>query len=56
MPIGQLRAAAPAAFSGEERVLVLRYDGKHPMAGVRINDVLHLLWLEPKFGDLYDHG
>jgi hypothetical protein len=27
-----------------------------PMAGVRVRDVYHVLWLEPEFGRLYDHG
>ena len=36
--------------------MVLRYKGKLPMAGIRVQDVLHILWIEPHFGDLYDHG
>jgi hypothetical protein len=26
------------------------------MAGVRVDAVLHVLWIEPEFNKLYDHG
>lgn len=51
-----LRAPIPAAFRDRDKVIVLRYDGKLPMAGVRIRDVLHVLWIARTFADLYDHG
>lgn len=54
--VKQIKPMIPAAFDGEDKVLVLRYHGTLPMAGVRINDVYHLLWIEPRYNDLYDHG
>ena len=28
--------------------MVFRYDGRLPMAGVRVHDVFHMLWIEPE--------
>ncbi|WP_143261972.1 hypothetical protein [Allokutzneria sp. NRRL B-24872] len=56
LPREQIKAKIPAAFEDSEEFLVLRYDGKLPMAGVRAGEVLHILWIEKHFGDLYDHG
>ncbi len=56
IPARQIKPAIPEAFQDSERFLVLRYHAKLPMAGVRVRDVLHLLWIEPRFNDLYPHG
>ncbi|WP_309074615.1 hypothetical protein [Paenarthrobacter sp.] len=56
MPASSIRAAIPRVFGDVENFLVLRYSGLLPMAGVRVGDVYHIVWLEPQFGDLYDHG
>lgn len=56
IPKTQIRGPVPAKFQDQERFMVFRYHGKLPMAGVRINDVFHVLWIERQFGDLYDHG
>jgi hypothetical protein len=56
IPRGQIRAPIPPRFQDQDKFLVFRYNGKHPMAGVRVDDVFHVLWIEPQFGDLYDHG
>lgn len=56
MPASSIRATIPRAFSDMDDFLVLRYSGKLPMAGVRVGDVFHIVWVEPQFGDLYDHG
>lgn len=56
IPRYQIRAPIPAGFEDAEQFLVLRYSGRLPMAGVRVQDVYHILWIEPNFGDLYDHG
>jgi hypothetical protein len=56
LPAGQISAPIPPQFEGEEKFRVFRYCGKLPMAGVRVRDVFHVLWIEPNFGDLYDHG
>jgi len=47
----------PAAqFQDQDKFMVFRYYGKLPMAGVWVADVYHVLWIEPEFGKLYDHG
>lgn len=56
IPAGQIKAPIPEAFQDRDRFLVLRYNGKLPMGGIRINDVFHVLWIEAAFGDLYNHG
>jgi hypothetical protein len=35
---------------------MFRYDGRLPMGGIRVRDIYHVLWIEPEFGRLYDHG
>jgi hypothetical protein len=56
IPATQIKARIPPQFEDQERFMVFRYDGMLPMAGVRVRDVYHVLWIEPKFGQLYDHG
>ena len=56
IPSRQIRAPVPTKFQDAERFLVFRYHGLLPMAGVRVRDVYHVLWIEPEFGRLYDHG
>lgn len=55
IPLGQIKPSVPPRFEGQAKVMVFRYDGKLPMAGVRVNDVYHVLWIEPEFNMLYDH-
>ncbi|WP_433291564.1 hypothetical protein ACQPZQ_02430 [Pseudonocardia sp. CA-142604] len=56
IPAGRIKPSIPEAFQDADRFLVLRYDGKLPMAGIRALDVLHILWIERTFNTLYDHG
>jgi hypothetical protein len=56
MPAAQIKAPIPPQFQDQERFMVFRYYGLLPMAGVRVGDVFHILWIEPAFGRLYDHG
>lgn len=56
IPRRQIKAPIPPQFDDEDRFIVFRYDGNLPMAGVRVRDVFHVLWIEPRFGWLYDHG
>jgi hypothetical protein len=56
MPKGEIIPPIPTFFQDAKRFHVFRYCGKLPMAGVRVNDVFHIVWIEGKFGDLYDHG
>ena len=55
IPAAQIKASIPARFQDRERFLVFRYDGRLPMAGARVDDVYHVLWIEPEFNRLYDH-
>jgi hypothetical protein len=43
-------------YDDESPKFCLRFHGKLPMAGVRVADVYHVLWIEPQFGRLYGHG
>lgn len=56
IPVGQIKATLPPQFDGQTKVMVFRYDGRLPMAGVRANDIYHVLWIEPEFNLLYNHG
>jgi hypothetical protein len=56
IPKGEIRAPIPVRFEAEPKFMVFRYHGMLPMAGVRVDDVYHVLWIEPEFGRLYDHG
>ncbi|HVB42483.1 MAG TPA: hypothetical protein VNF47_07205 [Streptosporangiaceae bacterium] len=56
IPASQVKAPIPAPFRDRDRFLVFRYDGLLPMAGVRVEAVFHVLWIEPEFDRLYDHG
>jgi len=56
IPAGQIKAPIPPRFQDQPKFMVFRYDGKLPMAGLRVRDVFHVLWIEPEFGRLYDHG
>jgi hypothetical protein len=51
-----INMSPPPRFEGESRYLVFRYDDVLPMVGVRVDDVFHVLWIEPTIGRLYDHG
>ena len=56
IPAGQIKAPIPPQFQDQEKFLVFRYNGMLPMAGVRVRDIYHVLWIEPIFNQLYDHG
>jgi hypothetical protein len=55
IPAGQIKAPIPPQFEDQEKFMVFRYNGMLPMAGVRVRDIYHVLWIEPEFGRLYDH-
>jgi hypothetical protein len=56
IPAGQIRAPIPPTFQDSKRFMMFRYSGNLPMGGERVQDVLHVLWVERHFGELYDHG
>jgi hypothetical protein len=56
IPKNKIRGPIPPGFADADRFMMLRYDGKLPMGGIRIGDILHILWIEPEFNKLYAHG
>lgn len=52
IPGEQLRMTLPDKFSDSRKVMVMRYDGMLPMAGVRVGQTFHVLAIEAKFNDL----
>jgi hypothetical protein len=56
IPADQIIPPIPRVFEDAARFMVFRYSGFLPMAGVRVQDVFQIVWIEAKFGDLYDHG
>jgi hypothetical protein len=56
IPREQIRASIPAQFEDQAKFMMFRYDGRLPMGGTRVRDIYHVLWIEPEFGRLYDHG
>jgi len=56
LPSTAIRARIPTAFQDADKFMVLRYNGKVPMVGVRANEVFHVIWIAKNFNELYDHG
>ena len=56
IPARDLKPSVPEQSQDETKFMVFRFHGKLPMAGVRVADVYHVLWIEPQFGRLYGHG
>lgn len=56
IPVSSLKIQLPEQFIETERVVVLRYSGKLPMIGVRVEEVFHIIAIGRDFNDLYDHG
>jgi hypothetical protein len=38
-----------------DRYTVFRHEGNLPFAGFRSGDVFHVLWIEARYNELYDH-
>ncbi len=55
MPKDSITEKIPVRFQDVDRFLVFRYLGKLPMVGVRVRDVLHILWIAPDFRRIYQH-
>ena len=55
MPAAQIKAKIPSCVTEDVNLLVFRWKGKLPFVGFRDGRVLHILWIEQQFGDLYDH-
>ncbi|MEY8565224.1 hypothetical protein AALF15_01455 [Corynebacteriaceae bacterium 7-707] len=55
LPKNAIRARVPERFTEEKKFLIFRHQGNLPMGGVRVKNIYYVLWIEKKFGELYDH-
>lgn len=55
LPRKQFKPSPPEALK-EDKYMVFRHDGNLPFAGFKAGDTFYVLWIETKYGDLYDHG
>lgn len=39
----------------EDKYMVFRHDGNLPFAGFKAGDTFYVLWIETRYGDLYEH-
>lgn len=46
----------PPEFLQQDSYMVFRHEGNLPFVGFKAGDVFYVLWVEVKYGDLYDHG
>ncbi|PND52554.1 MULTISPECIES: hypothetical protein [Rhodococcus] len=47
---------SPPEELAQDRYTVFRHDGNLPFVGFRAGDVFHVLWIETRYSDLYNHG
>lgn len=40
----------------EDEYMVFRHEGNLPFAGFKVGDTFYVLWIETRYGDLYDHS
>lgn len=55
LPKSKFKTAIPEHLE-RDKYLVFRHEGNHAFAGFRTGDVFHVLWIEAKYNDLYNHG
>ena len=46
----------PDRFADRTKFLCFRYFENLPMVGVRIGDTFHLVWIEKRYDEVYNHG
>lgn len=51
----QIKPRVPEEMS-EQVYLVFRHDGNLPFVGFKAADTFYVLWIEARYGDLYDRG
>ena len=58
IPVNQIKPALPAFVTPDVTDLtVFRANGDNrPFLGLRMGNVFHIIFLEEKFGDVYDHS
>lgn len=55
LPRPQFKPNPPESLE-EDSYMVFRHEGNLPFAGFKAGDTFYVLWIETKFGDLYDHN
>lgn len=57
IPISMIKPQLPSFVTPEvESLVCFRYTGNNlPFLGLRFNNVFHVIYIESKFGDIYDH-
>lgn len=57
IPISQIKATVPPIVTPEvKHLLVFRANGDNrPFLGIRNENVFHIIFIESKFGDIYNH-
>lgn len=56
LPVAKIKPQIPPQFQGQDRVRVYRHEGNGALAGFKVDSIFYILWIEAKFGDLYDHS
>lgn len=56
--VNQIKPKLPPFVSEDvEKLYAFRYQGNNlPFLALRNGDILHVIFIETKFGDIYDHG
>jgi hypothetical protein len=54
LPKKQIKKVAPEHLA-QEKYMVLRHEGNHPIVGFKVGEVFYALWVEANYGDVYDH-
>lgn len=55
LPHKAIKPSVPEVLE-ETKYMVFRHAGNLPVAGFRAGDTFYALWIETRYGDLYDHG
>ena len=55
LPRSQFKPTPPEALT-EDKYMLFRHDANLPFAGFKAGDTFYFLWIETRYGDLYDHG
>lgn len=53
--VRSLKINLPPFFGDEEKVIALRYKGKLPILGIRVQEVFHVIAVARNFNELYEH-
>jgi hypothetical protein len=48
-------SSIPPHITPDVDILAIRFDGRKPMVGYRLDRIFHIIWLDTKF-QLYNHG